>query len=60
MALIDLQNVSVSLPIYNARGRALKHEIFRRTIGGNLEHPKDRRITLVQALKDVTDRKSVV
>ena len=28
MALIDLQNVSISLPIYNSRGRGLKHEFF--------------------------------
>jgi ABC-type polysaccharide/polyol phosphate transport system ATPase subunit len=56
MALIDLQNVSVSIPIYNSRGRALKSEIFRRTIGGNIEHPKDRRITVIQALNDVTLR----
>lgn len=56
MALIDVQNVSVSLPIYNSRGRALKHEILRRTVGGNIEHPKDQRITVVQALKDVTLR----
>lgn len=54
MALIDLQNVSVSMPIYNSRGRGLKHEILRRTVGGNLEHPKDKRITVVQALDDVT------
>src|SRR5690348_7893880 len=56
MALIDVQNISVSLPIYNARGRALKTEILRRTVGGNIEHPKDRRVTVIQALKDVTLR----
>jgi len=54
MALIDLQNVSVSLPIYNARARGLKHEILRRSVGGNLEHPKDKRITIIQALDNVT------
>jgi ABC-type polysaccharide/polyol phosphate transport system ATPase subunit len=56
MTLIDLQNVSVLLPIYNTRGRALKHEILRRTIGSNLDHPKDHRVTIVQALNDVTLR----
>src|SRR5690349_11226608 len=56
MALIDVQNISVSLPIYNARGRALKTELFHRTVGGNIEHPKDRRITVIQALNDVTMR----
>ena len=54
MALIDLKNVSVSMPIYNSRGRGLKHEILRRTVGGNLDHPKDKRITIIQALNDVT------
>ena len=56
MALIDLQSISISLPIYNARGRALKTEILRRTVGGNIEHPKDRRVTVIQALDDVTLR----
>ena len=54
MATIDLQNVSVSLPIYNSRGRALKHEVLRRTVGSNLDHPKDQRATVVQALNEVT------
>ena len=56
MALIDLQNVSISLPIYNSRGRGLKHEILRRTIGSTLQHPKDQNITIVRALSDVTLR----
>ena len=56
MALIDLQNVSISLPIYNSRGRGLKHEILRRTVGSNLQHPKDQNITIVRALSDVTLR----
>lgn len=58
MALIDLKNVSVSMPIYNSRARGLKHEILRRTVGGNVEHPKDKRITVIQALNDVTLRVS--
>jgi homopolymeric O-antigen transport system ATP-binding protein len=56
MALIDLRDISVSLPIYNARGRALKTEILRRTVGGNIEHPKDRRATVIQALNSVSLR----
>jgi ABC-2 type transport system ATP-binding protein/lipopolysaccharide transport system ATP-binding protein len=56
MALIDVQSISISLPIYNTRGRALKTEILRRTVGGNIEHPKDRRVTVIQALDDVTLR----
>ena len=56
MALMDLQNVSISLPIYNSRGRGLKHEIVRRTVGSNLQHPKDQNITIVRALSDVTLR----
>jgi len=56
MALIDVQSISISLPIYNTRGRALKTELLRRTVGGNIEHPKDRRVTVIQALDDVTLR----
>ena len=56
MALIDVEDVSVSLPIYNARGRALKTELLRRTVGGNIEHPKDKRATVIQALDAVTLR----
>ncbi len=56
MALMDLQNVSISLPIYNSRGRGLKHEILRRTVGSNLQHPQDQNITIVRALSDVTLR----
>src|SRR5581483_10029282 len=56
MALIDVRNVSVSLPVYNARGRALKTELLRRTVGGNIEHPKDKRRTVVQALDSISLR----
>lgn len=56
MASIYMQDLSVSLPIYNARARALKQEVFRRTIGGNIQHPKDQRVTVVQALNGVTLR----
>ena len=56
MALIDVRDVSVSLPVYNARGRALKTELLRRTVGGNIEHPKDKRRTVVQALDSISLR----
>jgi ABC-2 type transport system ATP-binding protein/lipopolysaccharide transport system ATP-binding protein len=56
MALMDLQSVSISLPIFNSRSRGLKYEILRRTVGSNLRHPKKQNITIVQALSDVTLR----
>lgn len=54
MAHIDLENVSVELAVYNSRGRALKSEIIRRTVGGGLENDRDRSIHVVKALREVS------
>ncbi len=54
MARINLDKVSVDLAVYNSRGRALKSEILRRTVGGGLENDRDRSIQVVKALKDVS------
>jgi ABC-type polysaccharide/polyol phosphate transport system ATPase subunit len=53
VASIDLQHVSVAIPIYNSRGRALKSELFRRAVGGNID-VNDKSITVVRALDDIT------
>ncbi|WJF90107.1 ABC transporter ATP-binding protein [Paraburkholderia bonniea] len=51
---ISLSNVSVSLPIYNARGRALKAELLRRTVGGDLGKSVDPQVVVINALDDVS------
>jgi len=54
MAHIDLDNVSVELAVYNSRGRALKSELIRRTVGGGLENDRDRSIHVVSALSEIS------
>ncbi len=54
MARITLRNVSVELAIYNPRGRALKHAILSRAIGGGVSDDRDRAVITVNALKDVS------
>jgi ABC-2 type transport system ATP-binding protein/lipopolysaccharide transport system ATP-binding protein len=56
MPSIDLERVSVTIPIYNARGRALKSELLRRAVGANFANGKDPRIIAVRAVDDVTLR----
>jgi ABC-2 type transport system ATP-binding protein/lipopolysaccharide transport system ATP-binding protein len=51
---IHLDNISVILPIYNARGRALKAELLWRTVGGNLDSSTDPHIVIVRALDGIT------
>ncbi|KJK25736.1 sugar ABC transporter [Burkholderiaceae bacterium 16] len=51
---ISLDKVSVSLPIYNPRGRALKAEFLRRTVGGNLGTSKDPQTVIIKALDQVS------
>jgi ABC-2 type transport system ATP-binding protein/lipopolysaccharide transport system ATP-binding protein len=53
MAHIVLDKASVELAVYNSRGRALKHELFRRTVGGGLEDRRDSSIQVVKALREV-------
>jgi ABC-type polysaccharide/polyol phosphate transport system ATPase subunit len=53
MASITLDHVTVDFPIYNARKRSLKAELFRRTVGGHIETSEDSRVS-VMALRDVS------
>jgi ABC-2 type transport system ATP-binding protein/lipopolysaccharide transport system ATP-binding protein len=54
MALIRLQNASVEMAIYNARGRALKADVLRRAVGGRLAGAGDTGVVVVTALNDIT------
>lgn len=54
MAHIVLDKASVALAVYNSRGRALKSEILRRTVGGGLHNDRDRSIQVVKALNEVS------
>lgn len=54
MAHVSLANASVELAVYNSRGRALKSEILRRTVGGGLQDDRDRSVQVVRALSDVS------
>jgi ABC-type polysaccharide/polyol phosphate transport system ATPase subunit len=56
MPSIDLERISVTIPIYNARGRALKSELLRRAVGANFANDKDPSVVAVRALDDVTLR----
>jgi ABC-type polysaccharide/polyol phosphate transport system ATPase subunit len=53
MTSVSLQDVCVELAVYNARGRALKTELMRRTVGGRIEDRRDRMVLVVQALRNV-------
>ena len=53
MASVTLDRVTVDFPIYNARKRSLKAELFRRTVGGHIESNEDSRVS-VMALRDVS------
>lgn len=54
MAYIVLDKATIELAIYNSRGRALKSEILRRTVGGGLENDRDRSVQVVKALNEVS------
>ncbi|MGI6856910.1 ABC transporter ATP-binding protein [Mesorhizobium sp. 1B3] len=54
MALIDLQAVSLSYPIYEAKGRSLKNAVLRH-VGGGLARDDSGRIE-IQALRDINLR----
>lgn len=51
MASIDLQDVTVDFPVYNARGRSLKNDLLRR-VGGAITRDAD--TVTVRALDSVT------
>jgi len=54
MAHIVLDRASVELAVYNSRGRGLKSEILRRTVGGGLQNDRDSSIQVVKALSEVS------
>ena len=54
MSHVILENASVELAVYSSRGRALKSEILRRTVGGGLQNDRDRSIQVVKALEQVS------
>lgn len=54
MAKIVLDKASVELAVYNSRGRALKSEFLRRTVGGGVENDKDRAVRVVKALNEIS------
>jgi ABC-2 type transport system ATP-binding protein/lipopolysaccharide transport system ATP-binding protein len=54
MAHIVLDRASVELAVYNSRGRALKSEVLRRTVGGGVENPRDKSTQVVRALDQIS------
>jgi ABC-2 type transport system ATP-binding protein/lipopolysaccharide transport system ATP-binding protein len=52
MTSIVLDRVTVEFPIYNARGRSLKTELLRRTVGGHIEAADASHVS-IQALRDI-------
>jgi ABC-2 type transport system ATP-binding protein/lipopolysaccharide transport system ATP-binding protein len=52
MTSIVLDRVTVEFPIYNARGRSLKTELLRRTVGGHIESADASHVS-IQALRDI-------
>jgi len=52
VASIELDQVTVEFPIYNARGRSLTVELFRRTVGGLIQSDKSSHVSVV-ALRDI-------
>jgi ABC-type polysaccharide/polyol phosphate transport system ATPase subunit len=52
MTSIVLDRVTVEFPIYNARGRSLKTELLRRTVGGQIESADASHVS-IKALRDI-------
>jgi homopolymeric O-antigen transport system ATP-binding protein len=53
MAKVILTRVTVEFPIYNARGRSFKGELFRQTVGGRIRSEEGHRVSIV-ALRNIT------
>ena len=51
MASIELDQVTIEFPIYNARGRSMTVELFRRTVGGLIQSDNSSNVSVV-ALRD--------
>jgi len=54
MPSIELVNVTVDIPVYNARGRSLKTMVFERAIGGAMQARERGDIVVIRALENVT------
>jgi len=52
MAAISLDQVTIEFPIYNARGRSLTEELFRRTVGGSIKADESNHVSVV-ALREI-------
>jgi homopolymeric O-antigen transport system ATP-binding protein len=52
VASIELDQVTIEFPIYNARARSLTVELFRRTVGGLIQSDKSSFVSVV-ALRDI-------
>jgi len=52
VASIELDQVTIEFPIYNARGRSLTVELFRRTVGGLIQADNSSYVSVV-ALRDI-------
>jgi ABC-2 type transport system ATP-binding protein/lipopolysaccharide transport system ATP-binding protein len=52
VASIELDQVTIEFPIYNARGRSLTGELFRRTVGGLIQSDHSSFVSVV-ALRDI-------
>jgi ABC-2 type transport system ATP-binding protein/lipopolysaccharide transport system ATP-binding protein len=52
VASISLDRVTIEFPIYNARGRSLTGELFRRTVGGIIK--SDRAHVSIVALREIS------
>jgi ABC-type polysaccharide/polyol phosphate transport system ATPase subunit len=53
MAKIELQDVTVDIPVYNVRGRSLKSMVFQRAIGGNMRARDRGDVVVIRALDRV-------
>jgi ABC-type polysaccharide/polyol phosphate transport system ATPase subunit len=53
VASISLDRVTIEFPIYNARGRSLTGELFRRTVGGKIKSDSSSHVSVV-ALRDIS------
>ena len=50
MTSIVLDRVTVEFPIYNARGRSLKTQLLRRTVGGHIESADDSHVAVLSLI----------
>jgi ABC-type polysaccharide/polyol phosphate transport system ATPase subunit len=53
MAHISLEDVTIEFPIYNARGRRLTGELFRRAVGGKIRSDQGSYVSVI-ALRDIS------